>query len=291
VSVPARAAAILFLVLTAGAPLFAAENDAGAWFRSDPQAAAYAVVEPDISAVFTDADQAGIPTALLMDKLKEGASKTVAPDRLLLALRAEASRLTAGQAAVTRAKIRLAGTDERANVLKAISLLLVSGVQDATVDSLLAASSGKRNPSDLVDALNVLVQIRLSTGLTDGAVQVLGTALLKSGLPRGAFPALPGVLFNAAARGMEDETAAAVLADVLNAGGGILQMENALQKKADTDAAAAGVQGAAGSQGTHGRPATAPTTPASTRSGGTGNGGNPPGQSGSQGKTDHNKGS
>jgi len=298
-----RAAAAAILLLAAGGTsLFAADKNPGSWFRSDPQGPAYAVVEPDVSAVFTAAEESGVPPSLLMDKLEEGASKSVAPDKLVMALRAEADRLAAGQAAITRSRVRLAAPDDRSKVLKAISLLFVAGVQDNTVQSLLASSSGKRNPSDLVDALNVLVQIRLSTGLTDEGMQILGTALLRSGLARASFQALPGVLFNAAARGMPDETAAAVLADVLNAGGGILQMEDALQKKADTDtddltAGGAGQsgQGAQAGQGGHGRPGSVPTTPASTRSGGgtgsAGNGGgNPPGQSDTPGNKDHRKG-
>src|SRR5512147_1735680 len=103
----ARTTVLLLLVLTVGLPLFAADGNPSAWFSSDPQAAAYAAVETDISSVFSDAEEAGVPTALLMDKLQEGASKSVAPDRLVQALRAEAVRLTDGQAAVTRARIRL----------------------------------------------------------------------------------------------------------------------------------------------------------------------------------------
>jgi hypothetical protein len=271
-------AAFIFLLALAAAPLFAAGDNLGA---------AYSAVESEIRAVFSAAEAAGIPTALLMDKLEEGASKSVAPGQLLLALRAEAERLAAGQAALSREKIDLAGAEEKSQALKAISLLFVAGVQDTTVDSLLA-TSGKRGAADLVEALNTLVQIRLSTGLADNGLATLGTALLESGLPRAAFKSIPRVLFNAAARGMKGEAAAAVLVDVLKSGGGIVQMEEALLKKAGADTAGAQAQG----QGSRGRPAagSAPVPGRTTGSAERPESGTPESGTGESGTTDRHKG-
>ena len=219
----------LLLLVLLSPPLFPDETDAAAWLRAEPRARAYDAAQPAILGVFDDAREAGLPPALLVEKLMEGVSKRVPPDLLVAALRAESERLSIGADILSgQASAFLPARKEAA--LRAISLLLASGSSPRLAESLVsAATASGRDSADTVDALQVLAQVRLSIHLPDVLLQSLGAAMLQSGMPRAAFGSIPSMLLQARANGMSPEETIADVVRVLQSGGGLIQVEDRLQ--------------------------------------------------------------
>jgi len=224
-----RAVLLLALLALLAPPLFPEGNDAPSWLRSEPRARAYEPVRLEILRIFDDAQKAGVPTGPLEDKLKEGVSKRVPADVLITGLRAELDRLSlAGSLLAGRGSAFDPGKREAA--LRTISLLLASGASPQLIGSLLdTGSSAARDPSDTVEALGVLAQVKLSIRLPDTLVLTLGDALLKSRMPQAAFGSIPPLLMQARANGMNSEELISMIVGVLQSGGGLIQVQDRLR--------------------------------------------------------------
>jgi len=230
VRVTPRAVLLLALLALLAPPLFSDGNDAASWLRSDPRARAYASAQAEILAVFDDAQKTGVPTGPLVDKLKEGVAKRVAADLLVAGLRVELDRLATGESLLAG---QAPGLDpgQKEAALRAVSLLLASGASPQMIESLLdAASEAARGSTYIVKTLGVLAQLKLSIHLPDALAQTLGTALLRSRMPQEAFDAIPSVVIRARANGMSSEEVVAIVVGVLRSGGGLIQMQDRLQK-------------------------------------------------------------
>jgi len=222
----------IILVFLLAPPLFSENPDVSSWFHNDSRARPYAGIGSEVIRVFTEAGKAGLSLALLMDKLKEGASKGVAADLLLNALRSESERLSTGRDILERQGARFSDPGDREETLRAISLTLIAGISVQTIESLFAlAPSVARSSQEVAAAFNAMVQAKLSSRLTDSEIQRLGAALLKSRMAQAAFKSIPSFLMKASARGMTDnDVVDRIIVSVLESGGSLVQMEEELQK-------------------------------------------------------------
>ncbi len=246
--------AVLILALGATAAGFAqAQTNPGTtWFQADPKAAAYRSVQAEVEAVIEEATSAGVPADLLVDKLREGASKRVPPGVLVSAVRAEADRLhVAADMLARETQDRTIDEAIRERELKSMSLLLLAGASSASVEAVAAsAAAAGRSGADASEAFAVLLQARLSVNVGDKAIAALGSALLQSKLPRAAFASVPGILQDASARGLDIASAAASLVSILQAGGGTVEMQQEIRKEGDLRASRqAGAGGRSAGQG------------------------------------------
>jgi hypothetical protein len=222
------AISILLLI----APLvFCEEPGLSSWFQSDPRAQAYREVEPQISRTFDEAAAAGLPLPILMDKLREGAVKGVAAERLSTGLRAEMERLLVAQGILERQSVTLPDRKGREEAMKGISISLLAGLPPETIEQLFAISRAPaRSPQDAVAACAALIQIREMSRLSDADVRRLGEALLRSRLPAASFRSIPSFFVRARARGIgEAEILDSIVIEALESGGGLVQMEDQLR--------------------------------------------------------------
>ena len=225
-----RTVLLLALLAALAHPLFADGNEASSWLDSEPRARAYESVKPDIVRIFDDAQKAGVPAGPLMDKLKEGVSKHVDAGLLLGALRAELDRLSAAEGLLA-GRASGFGPGKKESAVRALSLLLASGASAQVAGAVLdAGSASARDPSDTVVAIGIVAQVKLSIRLPDALAQSLGTALLRSRMPRAAFDSIPAIVLQARANGMSSEEAVGIVVSVLQSGGGLIQMQDRLQR-------------------------------------------------------------
>jgi hypothetical protein len=220
---------ILLLLI---APLvFCEAPELSSWFKSDPRAQAYREIEPQVSRTFDEAEAAGLPLRILMDKLREGAAKGVAADRLSTGLRAELERLLRAQAILERQPVHIADQEGREEAMKGISISLLAGLPPEAVEQLFALSRPPaRGPQDAVAACAALIQIREMSRMSDTDILRLGAALLGSRLPSTSFRSIPSFFVKARARGIgEREILDSIVIKALASGGGLVQMEDQLR--------------------------------------------------------------
>ena len=223
--------AVSILLLLIAPLVFCEEPGLSSWFQSDPLARAYREIEPQVSRIFEEAGAAGLPLRLLMDKLREGATKGVAADRLSTGLRSELERLFLAQAMLDRQSIPLPDQEAREDAMNGISISLRAGLPPDAVEELFARSRPPaRSPRDAVATCAALIQIRETTRLSDADILRLGAALLGSRLPSTSFRSIPSFFVKARARGVgEREVLDSILIETLESGGGLVQMEDQLR--------------------------------------------------------------
>ncbi len=223
---------LALLVLLAPA-VYGEEDEVAAWLRQDPRAAAYRDFEPALSRMVSEATAAGVPPALLLDKLREGAAKGVAPDRLTSGLVSEVARLQA--AALILRRQDAVPTDQRQyqDMLRNLSYAQAAGIGVQTLESLFATARGLGRPAlEAIAACNALIQMRSLSKLSDEDLRRLGDAILSSRQPASAFRSIPPLYLKARAAGLsESEILDSVIVDTLRHGGGLVQMEEQIRTK------------------------------------------------------------
>lgn len=225
--------AILVFAVLLTPSLFSEASDAAHWIQSEPRAHVYETVRPEILGFFDSAQKAGIPTGPLLDKLKEGVYKGVPAELLVSTLHAELDRLSVATKLVTRAERVFSEPAAREEAVRTVSLLLSAGTEAQTVQSLLAAAAGaRRDSSDTMLGMAVLLQMKLSVNLSDASLQLLGTALFRSRQPSAVFGSVPAFFLRASSQGLEADKIVSMIVDVLNNGGGLIQMQDQLQDEA-----------------------------------------------------------
>jgi hypothetical protein len=231
-----RSIALLFLLLIIVTPkVTGQESEPATWFKSDRTAPPYRDVQISIEAVFMDARSDGLPTALLMDKLREGAKKSVPAERLVEGLRAELGRLRAVHAMLDRQRVSVEDPRYLEEASKALSIALLGGVPVQTMETLFEMSLGTaRGPRDIIATVTTLFQLREGSRISDEALLNLGKAMVGSALPTAAFRSIPSFFVKAAARGVrETDIIARIMIPVLESGGGLVKMEEELRRLAD----------------------------------------------------------
>lgn len=225
-----RLAILIFMALLAPS-LFAEEPDLGSWFRTDPKARDYRGVEGLIAETFERAQAADLPLWILMEKLREGAAKGVRADRLASGLQAEAARLLEAREILASQKVGVAERKSRDEIMKAISIALLSGLSSRTIAELfLLAVPPGRGPQDAVAACAALISLREASRLSDAKIRALGAALLASRLPAASFKSVASFFVRAGARGVrEQDILDAMVIRALESGGGLVQMEEELR--------------------------------------------------------------
>jgi hypothetical protein len=212
----------------------AAYPDAGgpsAWFRSDPLAPAYRGVQERIERIFNDAERSGLPVRLLLEKLKEGAAKGVDPERLTAGLRAEADRLLAAREIFTEGNVVFPDSGAFEEAMRTVSIALLAGMSPDLVRDLFALGRPPaRGPADAQAACAALIEMRESGRLSEEDLGRLGAALMSSRLSASAFRSIPPFFIKARARNIgEGELLDSIVIKVLESGGGLVQMEDALR--------------------------------------------------------------
>jgi hypothetical protein len=226
-----RGPACLAVLLWAAAAAFGQDAGLEAWFRDDPRAKAYSDSRRDIAGVFADAEAADVPAWVLLDKLREGASKGVSPDRLTAGLRAEYSRLVTSKAILARTGVAIPEPGEYEDALRDMSIWMLAGLGAETMEALFSSvRGGPRTPGDVLAACAALIQMKSSSRLEEKDLLRLGRALLSSRLPSSSFASVPAFFVKARASGLrESEILDSIVVKALESGGGFVRMDELLR--------------------------------------------------------------
>ncbi len=228
-----KRSACLLIFLTVAAAAFCQDAGVDSWFKADPRAKAYMDSKADVLRVFAEAQAADLPLWVLMDKLREGASKGVSPDRLTAGLQSEAARLSAAKSILARVKPGIAERQEYEEALRDTSIALLAGIGGETIEALFSGTrTSVRTYRDVLAACAALIQMKNSSRLSENELQRLGETLLASTLPSSSFSSIPSFFVKARAAGLrESDILDSIVLKALESGGGFVRMEELLRMR------------------------------------------------------------
>jgi hypothetical protein len=239
---------LFLLVLTVPAT----GDELSSWFDADPRARAYAVVEAELQGLIDAARMEKVPIGPLIDKLREGAAKQVAPQRLLDAVGETIDQLARARSVLEEASGN--SWKNEADIL-AVSLLL-RDLPDELAGELIAFGLGRgREMRSIRAAGDAITRLRSIAELEDGEALRVGTLLLDGSVPAFAYGSLPSVYLKAKASGLsENEILDEVIIGTLESGGGIIAMRVKIGRMKSLEAA----DGRQGHRPDHAGPPAAP---------------------------------
>lgn len=158
--------------------------------------------------------------------LREGAAKRVPGSRLVSALREELQRLTFAEDALSETNLLPRNSEQLRDTLRQVSVYQAAGVDRATISSTL------KRTEDLERALAALSAVAgvLSIQSVDQQQSTrLAVALLDSELTPATFASIPSTFLRGTAIGLPATTVVMIIIDVLERGGGLIQIDRELK--------------------------------------------------------------
>ncbi len=203
------------------------------WFKSDPRAKEYEELKPRIEEIFSAASKAKLPIWILMEKLQEGATKHVAPIRLVFGLQRELDRLKLAVSIVKKYKIPYKDKNELGAKLKHLSLILMGGIEYNTILKILEVNQKNNYGEEKIFSLfDLLVQIKsINRTITQGDIRALSYSVLNSKLKPKSYSSLASIYLRAKASGLTDNTIISTIENVLKHGGGLVQLDYELRQR------------------------------------------------------------
>jgi hypothetical protein len=205
-------------------------QDLAEWFRTEKRAARYTEVRSDLERVVQEAQDEGLPAAILVERVREGAAKAVRPEALRDAVSEELERLRQ----VSRV-LQEAGIAESARVpevYRTLLLCLRAGLHPETLREVLLADAGPPDPPDrAVASCETLLKLTSTTALEESERRRLGVSLVSSRLPTRGYTSIPSVFARGRSGGLTDREIADIIVLVLDGGGGIIQISEELERR------------------------------------------------------------
>lgn len=190
--------AIAVLAVVVGAPSLAAQGDLSRLAGRVP-----AEVSAAVSAFVDSARAQGLPTGPLVNKALEGATKGVAPDRVVAAVHNVLGRLSTAAGAL-RSATDGPVTDQE---IEAGAFALSAGLTDADIGEVARTAGGGEPATVALQVAGALVALGVPRTQTVGLVR----AEIQSGRPIGDLTSLTGQVQAAMAGGVPPGVAAAGL--------------------------------------------------------------------------------
>lgn len=228
-------AAVFFLLLTGN--LFGedlnGEEFLQDWFSDSGESGRYTTIEDDLYPIFRLADNSGVPPALLMEKLREGAAKGIPGGRLLSALRSELERLiSAGDILDGSGYFADVGSSETQNAYKIIAIMLREDIPEEKIRQLLEKGRERNLPlTAATAACSAVFQVSSVTDLRENELLRLGTSLYDSDLGPSNYDAVVSIFVRGRVNRLEDEEILDIIEDVFTRGGGLIRLERELNKR------------------------------------------------------------
>lgn len=219
-------AAALLAVLPAAAEQRKVED----WFGGT-QGEAYREVAPAIVQAAQAAREARVPDELIVERLTEGAAKSVAPDVLQRAMEQDVDNLAAFASVLDRRLPRLDPAD-RTEALRLGASAARGGIEPQTLDAAVAWTL--EDGHELGRALSALVAVaslRRSLALDQSAALALAKAFVRSKEKTSRFAAFVSLLSGARARGLSAQTVTDTALAALAEGRTFLALERELNRR------------------------------------------------------------
>jgi len=208
------------------------------WFRENRESVRYDQIEDELHSLFSSAEAAQIPPELLMEKLREGAAKRIAPDRIFKALQDELQLLytareiisSAGFSSINRTSDNR--TSELKNGLKITVIMLREGIGEKAVRELLTEAKRRGIPlASAISACSAVFHVAKITELSDTELIRLSAALYSSNLTPSNYDTVPSVFVKGRVNRLSDADILDLVESVFSRGGGLIRVERELRTR------------------------------------------------------------
>lgn len=198
------------------------------WYRESGNARRYTDERSELAAVLEQARQDGVPPELIMLVLREGAAKRVPASRLIAALEAEEERLATARRILERVDLLPIRTEDIRNALRELSVYQSAGVTPDVLSSILESADDLDRGLAAVAAVSQFLGIQ---PLSDNTTATLGISILGSELTPATYASLSSAYLRGTLDGLPPQTVARIIVDVLEAGGGLIQIDRELRAR------------------------------------------------------------
>ncbi|MBN2441858.1 MAG: hypothetical protein JXJ04_10940 [Spirochaetales bacterium] len=223
------------------------------WFHKQENMSTYISLKQDLYNLFTYADSLSLPLSLLFERLQEGFSKHVPPERLLKALNDEVERLfeivtmikEIDTLSYSQRKVYFfsnQGFDHQqkdktemqnfTNLVYQLSIFNRSGISVMSMSELFTlAIKTERSKEIILSVLHGLIKIPGLDNLDDQEMADLGRALTVSTLSPESYGTLSSIFVKGRIYHLNYPTISNIIITELNRGGGIIQIEQEIIRR------------------------------------------------------------
>ena len=192
----------------------------------------YSNVYIPIKSIFTELQQRGLPVGTLLDKLKEGLAKKVAPQNLLNGIKSEALRIKQVSVLLKETQFPYTSESQKNELYRYISLFLLSGFQEQLLQQMLNGAKSREEAVKVFESLGTtLLKLKTITTLDESRLGALSRVLLESTLNYTSYPIITSLFVKAKFRRVSDQEMYALVINILRNGGGVLQIEEELSRR------------------------------------------------------------
>jgi hypothetical protein len=222
-----RIVLILIFVICAAA---AVAQETARWIGT-AEAQPYAQVADRLVSLAAEVVAERVPERLFLDRLKEGARKRAAPDRLAAALAEDAARLVFAARSVDAAGLRASGS-ERERVLSDCFLALRASVNREEVSAAIGSVAESGAPPARIGAvIAVLAAVDPGRLVPADARMEFVIALAGSPIPADRIDSVAAAFARGRSYGLHPERIVRLVAAELAAGGNLRSLDEALNKE------------------------------------------------------------
>lgn len=215
----------LFLVLYFAllvSPLFCESIEE--WFGGNLQAKPYSGIRDELLKLVDETAQNGVPPEIMYERIKEGASKKVAQQKLLEAMRSDADNFLFILSIYKSDLPDILSSDKaKSDYLKRGGLILRSGLSRGVFGKV----TGRRD----IDALLAVAAVHTRSPLDEANVLALTKALSQSREKEERFSSLSALFLRGRSAGITQTEITAIVIRTFNQGGGFLQVENEISRR------------------------------------------------------------
>ena len=231
------------LMIAAGSPAFADrgprddedDQEITEWLRKDEKGKQYQKAEEELRGILDDAEEEEIPSGILMNKVREGASKRVTEEVLVSAVESELARLRTARTILEANAVSFPSEEAYQNALKELSLFLLNGLTEEQLSRLLAeAQAGRMGIRAALAAGKTLMVIVAINGLDEQQISRLGDALLASEFSPEGYDSVASLFLKANVYRIDIADIVEPVIEILRGGGGLVQLENAVRRRIQT---------------------------------------------------------
>jgi hypothetical protein len=203
-----------------------AEKELSNWIRKNPQGQQYERAEQQLGRIMGDAENEDIPPEILMNKVKEGASKKVAQETLVTALEHELERLRTARRILQSTGMEITSEKAYQNALKEMSLILLNGLSEEMVEALIreAQREGMGIEAALQAGKSLMIIASLEE-IPDEKLMQLGSALLASDFPPKGYGSVASIFLKANVNKVRSGELIDQIIRIIKDGGGLIQLE------------------------------------------------------------------
>jgi hypothetical protein len=203
-----------------------AEKELSSWIRKNPQGQQYEKAEPQLGRIMGDAEEEEIPPEILMNKVKEGASKKVGQEALITALEQELARLRIAQRILQSTGAEIPSEKAYHSALQDMSLVLLNGLSKEILEALIREAQKEELGIDAaIQAGKSLMIIASLEEIPNEKLMQLGSALLASDFPPKGYGSVASLFIKANVNKVRSGELIDQVIRILNEGGGLIQLE------------------------------------------------------------------